>query len=128
MSADQASRIAALEAAVADLREELDRVRRSRVRSMRDTHRCPVCGGTKILHFRNVHDVAQNQMVSFALQKRYSAWWGLKQIAGALEAFACRRCRLVEWHAISLDEVDVDGEEVVELEPPAEPDLGAPYR
>jgi hypothetical protein len=129
MTSDPASRIAALEAAVADLRDELKRVRNSRRRSMRDTHRCPMCGATRILHFRNVRDVAQNQMVSFALQKQYSAWWGLKDVAGALEAFACRGCRLVEWHAISLEGVEVDGEEVVELEPPAEPDPGAsPYR
>jgi hypothetical protein len=95
---------------------------------MRDTHRCPTCGGTRVLHFRRIGEVAGDRMIDFALQKDYSAFWGMKLSAGVLEAFACRACRLVEWHAISLDDVVPDGEQVVELpaEPPVPP--ASPYR
>lgn len=113
---------------MADLRDELERVRRTRVRAMRDTHQCPVCGGTRILHFRHVGDTSHTSVVDFTLQKKTWLFWGVKMSAGALEAFACRACRLVEWHAISLDDVEPDGKEVVELagEVPAPP--SSPYR
>lgn len=113
--ADRA-RIAALEALVGELHAELARVRTMQRRSMRETYRCSSCGGTTILHFRHVQDMAHNGMVDLALQKEYSAWFGMKHSAGALEAFACRGCRLVEWHAISLDGVVADGRTVVELD------------
>lgn len=109
------TRITALEAIVADLQGELDRLRTPR-RAMRETYRCPSCGGTRILHFAHVKDMAHNGMVDLSLQKEYSNFWGMKHSAGALEAFVCRSCRIVEWHAISLDEVVADGEEVIELD------------
>jgi hypothetical protein len=126
--ADRA-RIAALEATVSDLRDELQRMRTPR-RSMRETYRCSACGGTKVLHFAHVKDLAHNGMIDLALQKEFSSFWGLKSSGGALEAFVCRNCRLVEWHAISLDDVRPDGTEVIELdgsagEPPIDP---TPYR
>jgi hypothetical protein len=126
--ADRA-RIAALETTVAELRDELERLRAPR-RSMRETYRCSSCGGTKVLHFAHVKDLAHNGMVDLALQKYYSSFWGLKASAGALEAFVCRNCRLVEWHAISLRDVQVDGVDVIELdgadvERPMDP---TPYR
>ena len=113
--ADRA-RIAALEATVGELRDELQRLRTTSRRAMRETYRCSSCGGTKVLHFAHVKDMAHNGMVDLALQKESSTWWGMKSSAGALEAFACRNCRLVEWHAISLDDVQVDGTDVIELD------------
>ncbi|MEO7097220.1 MAG: hypothetical protein ABI175_28425, partial [Polyangiales bacterium] len=124
------ARIAALETTVAELREELERMRRTPHRSMRETYRCSRCGGTKVLHFAHVKDLAHNGMVDLALQKDFSAFWGMKSSGGALEAFACRSCRIVEWHAISLDDVQPDGTDVIELdgsegERPMDP---TPYR
>lgn len=110
------SRITALETAIAELRDEVERLRAGRNRSMRDTLQCPVCGTTRILHFTRIKDLGHNEMVDLALQKQYSLWWGVKLSAAALEAFACRGCRLVEWHAISVDDVQPDGNEVVELD------------
>ncbi len=109
-------RITALETAVAELRDEVERLRAGRNRSMRDTLQCPACGSTRILHFTRIKDLGHNQMVDLALQRQYSIWRGVKLSAAALEAFACRGCRLVEWHAISLDDVEPDGNEVVELD------------
>ena len=121
--------IAALAAAVADLQAEVEHLRKGRIRAMRETHRCSACGGTRLLHFKRIKDVAEGRMVDLALQKEFSAWWGVKLSAAALEAFACRNCRLVEWHAISLDDVQPDGDEVVELEGSApEPPSASPYR
>ena len=123
-------RITMLEAALADLRQELEQLRTTRSRSMRETLCCPVCGNTKILHFPRIKDVAHNSMVDLALQKEFSGFWGLTRSAGALETYACRNCRLVEWHVVSLDDVQVDGTTVIELDGAAEPgaqDAG-PYR
>ena len=97
---------------------------------MRETYRCSACGGTKILHFAHVKDMAHNGMVDLSLQKVYSIWSGMKFSAGPLEAFVCRGCRLVEWHAISLAGVAADGTDVIELdgsagERPMDP---SPYR
>jgi len=122
-------RIAALEAAVDDLRREVDRLKRTRGRSMRETHRCPACGGGRVLRFREIKDLAHAGTVDLSLQKEYSSWWGLRRSSGHLEAYACRACRLVEWHAATLDDIEVDGEIVVELvaEDAPVPET-APYR
>ena len=124
------ARIAALEAAVVELRAEVARARRPMMRSMRVTHRCPSCNGGRLFHFRNIKDVANDGAVlNLSLQKDYSAWWGLKLSAGELEAYACQGCRLVEWHAATLDDVRPDGKEVVEIIAPVEPELAdGPYR
>ena len=126
---DRDARLTALEAAVADLRKELAVARRPQMRSMRVTHRCPACNGGRLIHFRNIKDVAHGGTHSLSLQKEYSSWWGLKLTAGTLEAFACRGCRLVEWHAVTLDDIKPDGEDIVEIVAAAEsePDVG-PYR
>jgi len=95
--------------------------------SMRATGRCPACNGRRLLHFKRIKDVAHNGTVDMSLQKDYSVWWGVKLSAGTLEAFACRACKLVEWHAVTLDDVVPDGADVVELEgagddvPPSDP-------
>lgn len=129
--ADRA-RLAALEATVAELRDELGRLRLHTTarRGMRETYRCSACGGTKILHFAHIKEMAHSGMVDLVLQKEASLWTGrILHRGGALEAFACRSCRLVEWHAISLDDVTPDGSEVVELDgtPEAAADP-SPYR
>jgi hypothetical protein len=119
-------KLIALEAAVAELRRELDELRRTRHRTMRDTHRCPACGGTPVLRFQRVKDVGYGELHDLSLHKERSFWRNVVT-GGVLEAYACRACRLVEWHASSLDDVEL-GEDVTELfaeDPPRE--IG-PYR
>jgi hypothetical protein len=123
------ARLTALEAAVAELRAQLAHARRPQIRSMRVTHRCPACNGGRLLHFRTIKDVTHGAVMNLSLQKDYSAWWGVKLSAGTLEAYACCGCRLVEWSAVTLDDIKPDGTDVVEITAPAErePDTG-PYR
>jgi hypothetical protein len=129
MADDNDHRIAVLEAALAEVRIELERLREPRRSgSMHQTHSCPVCGATRLLHFRKIQEMTRNGMVDLALQKEHSVWWGLRESAAALEAYACRNCRLIEWHAISLDDVNPDGKDVVEIEGGERPVDPAPYR
>lgn len=122
------ARIAALEAAVTELRRELALAQRPRMSSMRATHSCPACGGRTLLRFTTIKDVGHGATHELSLQKDYSAWWGLKSSGGMLEAFACRTCKLVEWHAVSLDDVVPDGVEVIELSGSDESPPSEPYR
>jgi hypothetical protein len=129
MADDTDQRIAVLEAALAEVRLELHRLREPRrTGSMHQTHQCPVCGGTRLLHFRKIQEMTHGGMVDLSLQKEFSTWWGIKHAAGALEAYACRNCRLIEWHAVSLDAVKADGNAVVEIESGERPMDPAPYR
>jgi hypothetical protein len=128
MADDANARITALEARLAELMDEVDRLRAGRSRSMRETYRCPCCGGTKILHFKNVKDIGQRGLYDLALQKRHSVWSGVKEVGGVLQAFACRNCRLVEWHAATLVDVTPDGHDIVELDGSEPPPPGTPYR
>lgn len=126
------ARIAALESAVADLRRDLEAARRPQMRSMRVTRRCPACGGGRLLHCRRIKDVGYNMHFDLSLQKKISRFFGIERMqgaAGALEAYACRTCRLVEWHASTVDDVKPDGNEIVELTATDElPSPATPYR
>jgi hypothetical protein len=119
-------RIIQLTAAVAELQDEVARLRARR--TMRQSHSCPACGGTRVIHFKQVKEMAHNSMVELALQKSHSVFWGLRHTAAALEAFVCPTCLLVEWHVISLDGVEIDGTEVVELDGAAAAPPSSPYR
>src|SRR5215471_11539425 len=105
-------KLIALEAAVAELRRELAELRRAPHRTMRDTHRCPACGGTPVLRFKHIKDVGYGELFDLSLQKKQTFW--RMSGSGALEVYACRACRLVEWHASSLDDVVLD-DNVTEL-------------
>ena len=123
------ARLDRLEATVDHLQRELERVRAQRRLPMRQTHRCSACGGTRLFHIKSVSDMQATQAVPLSLQKEISPWWGLRRSLGVLEAFVCRFCMLVEWHASSLDGIEADGKTVLEVEgtPDAEPETG-PYR
>jgi hypothetical protein len=124
MSSETEGRIAALEAAVAELRE-----RDPGTRTMHRTHRCPACGGTKLFHFVRVKEEAQQEVVDLALNKRYRRFAGVMRSDGELGAFACRNCRLVEWHAVSLDDVMPDGKNILEIDgDESAPPASSPYR
>ena len=121
-------RLAALETQVATLRTELERVGRGgRERSMRRTHRCPMCGGTELLHFPRVQEASFHALVDLALNTQQTPFRLRTQ--APLEAYACRACHVVEWHAITFDGVEIDGEHVIEISG-AEPDAddAGPYR
>jgi hypothetical protein len=129
--AEHEARYTQLESALAELRAELEQLRRPRISSMRSTGRCPSCHGRRLIHFKRVKDVAgDTTTVDLSLQKNITSFWQIVgTAAGVLEAFACRACKLVEWNAISLDDVKVEGPEVVEVEGPADVDpAGGPYR
>lgn len=123
------ARLDQLEATVDHLQRELERVRTQRRLPMRQTHRCSACGGTRLFHIKSVSDMHHTATVPLSLQKEVSPWWGLRKSLGVLEAFVCRFCMLVEWHASSLDGIEADGQTVLEIEgtPDAEPETG-PYR
>jgi hypothetical protein len=129
MATDLEARLVTLEASLAELRVELARVTAKRLGSMRQTLRCPACGGGKLFHIRAVKDITDSGTTDLALQKEISIWGRVKLNAGVLEAYACRSCRLVEWCAASLDNVEADGEDVLEVNAPVEPELDdGPYR
>ncbi|MBL9019213.1 MAG: hypothetical protein JNL83_33800 [Myxococcales bacterium] len=126
----ETARLAQLEATVDDLQRELERLRKERRLPMRQTHRCSACGGTRLFHIKTVSDMHHAATVPLSLQKEISAWWGLRKSLGVLEAFVCRFCMLVEWHASSLDGITADGSTVLEVEgtPDADTPESGPYR
>lgn len=128
--AERDARFATLEGALADVRAELARLQRPRIRSMRSTGRCPSCNGRHLLHFKRIKEVANKGTVELSLGKDDSSFWSIIGTStGVLEAFACKGCRLVEWNAVSLDDVKADGETVVEVVGPEDVDPATtPYR
>ncbi len=121
------ARIAALEAAVTELRRELALAQRPRMSSMRATHACPACGGRRLLQFTSIKDVNENGLRDLSLQTHFSVWRGARG-TGILEAYACRTCKLVEWHAVSLDDVEPDGINVIALNGRDDAPASDPYR
>ena len=124
------ARVAHLEATVDDLRRDLEHLRKQRRLPMRQTHRCSACGGARVLNITLIADMKGDVgSVPLSLAKDLSFWGTVKDHLGPLEAFVCRSCLLVEWHAGSLDGLEPDGKTVIELEAPADADPEAgPYR
>ena len=128
------ARLAALEVTVDDLRAQLREAHarlddeRTKIRTMRLTHRCPSCHAGRILHFRRIPEVGDQGIVPLALNTKYSGWWGTQE-GDPLEVFVCRACGLLEWHAPAVDKLEPDGTTIVELtyQEPAKPE-GDPYR
>jgi hypothetical protein len=121
MDLDQlAARVAALEAEVETLRR--------RALTMKQTYRC-ACGGTTLLHFKRVFETGHGKHHELSLINNVNVWSGSTSTHAPLEAFACVACGLVEWHAVTLAGVVVDGEYVERLSAPTESEVGdAPYR
>lgn len=108
-------RLAALEDRVTALQRELTR----RHGSMAQTRRCPACGFGSLFQFTQVQERKDSGMSELALH--HAKGWLHTDSVAPLEAYACRRCRLVEWHARQLDGLVADGVKVVALEAEAEP-------
>jgi hypothetical protein len=113
---DLVAGIEMLEAVVLELRRQIEQDK-PRFGSMRDTQRCPACGGGALIHFRRIEEATQpygNNHIEFGLGRRIS--WNNTKARAPLEAFACRACGLVEWHALNVDDVTAD-ETIVFIEP-----------
>jgi hypothetical protein len=124
------ARIAALEATIASLNEQLELTRRlPRYVSMHRARRCPECGGTSLFHVRMRERNYADQFVPMVVQSYSTSIWRSPELQGTLECYACRSCGLVEWHASDLDKVIADGDQVRAIETAEEPppDQG-PYR
>jgi len=112
------ARIAVLEAKLEDLTRELAQLRADRHASMAQLQRCPACGGA-LFHFTNVRERGHHgSLTPFTLHKK-ETFWSAKDRA-PLEAYACRTCGLVEWHAKELAEVEA-ADDARAIEPGAEP-------
>lgn len=123
------ARLTALLATVARLEDDLARATRPRPHAMWETGRCPGCGGGRLLHVRHIDDLNQSHTVPLSLQKDFSRWSGLRTAGGHLEAWVCRECRLVQWRAATLADVFPDGDDVIEVDAPPDPEAtGGPYR
>jgi hypothetical protein len=118
------TRHAQLEQTLAELRLELD-IRKAGFRSMRDSRRCPACSSQALLHVRRACAMTAGTMGELALA--YDIAWTSTTAHGPLEAFVCRRCGLVELHALDIDNVPVDGTKIIAIEP-EEPPAGGPFR
>jgi hypothetical protein len=121
--------ITRLEAEITELRRELAALRAGgRAGTMRSEQRCPGCGGKKLLHVDKTKEWTHGGVVEMALLHE-KKWYGPKNV-GALEAWVCAGCGLVEWYAKGLDGV-ADGaplhERVDVVEPPPGGGEG-PYR
>src|SRR5262245_66533869 len=113
-----------LEAAVTELRTELTAARGA----MRDTRRCPACGGRELLHIREPQFIGyRGHSRRYALVSHRTSWFDSAN-RGLLEAYVCRACLLVEWHACDLKDVIADGTQVVALDPDPAPPRDGPFR
>jgi hypothetical protein len=123
-------RITALELEVGELRAALA-AERTQIRTMRQTLRCPSCGGRRILHVRRINgaSAALGFPNALSLTEAAVSWGGVVE-GEPLQVFACRACGLVEWHAPKLASVEADGETIVELvgDDPAAAPPSTPYR
>ncbi|MFT3695877.1 MAG: hypothetical protein QM831_22265 [Kofleriaceae bacterium] len=119
-------RIAILESTVVELRRQLDAATTGRT-SMARTHRCGVCGGGHLLHVRRMQEQAHSGIENMALQLEHGFVFNHQH--GLLEAWVCRSCCFVEWYAVSLNDVDIDGHNVVAVDAPNEaPPVDGAYR
>lgn len=113
------ARLAAIEARLDALeRRPPDRT------TMKELRRCPACGCAKLLHTdRVLADVELSMPLAISNVQRPS---GRLRTQGRLEAHACTKCGLVEWHALELEPSILDNPHVKLIEPPDAPE--GPYR
>jgi hypothetical protein len=119
-------RIAVLEQLVTELRAHAERPPRRD--SMSKTLTCPICGGGSILGVREIKEHTHGGLVPLAIGNRSGFW--TSKTGAPLQAYICKSCLLVEWHLASIDNLVVDGENVIAFERQAEPSPPslAPYR
>ena len=118
-------RVAALEATIADLQAELAAVSKRHTDTMARAFRCPACGCRRIVHFNRVTELGITGVQPFTLwHERFDKL----AHADGVEAFVCRDCRLIEWHVLGFDGVEINGRDVIEIDS-SDPDASTtPYR
>jgi hypothetical protein len=128
-----AERVARLEAANAtlarqleELRDLVDRAHAGGFRSIRDSRRCPACGGGAFLHVPKVTQASDIGVVPLGIH-HVTRWTGTTA-HGTMESFTCRQCGLVELHVIAPSEVNVDGVHVLAVDPEPPPPAAGPFR
>ncbi len=122
------ARMTALEDLVRDLRVELATSLSGRFRSMRDSRRCPACGGERLLHIPDAQEKTDTGVTRpFAVHHERGFWSGRRE-HGPIEHFICRACFLVESHVKDLDGVDPDGKYVIAIDPDPERPPDTPFR
>ncbi len=109
---------------VEDLALQVATTRAGGFRSMRDTRRCPACGGGKLVHVPRMQEAAAGTLVDFALAHEWK-WSGIVS-KGPIECFACQTCGLVEMHVTDFKDT-VDNQRIVAIDPERDPTKG-PYR
>ncbi|CAN5761742.1 hypothetical protein BH11MYX3_BH11MYX3_44460 [soil metagenome] len=119
-------RMTSLENLVRDLQLELTRASVGGFRSMRDTRRCPACGGQHLFHITEALELSDGQSKPLAVH-HYKAFWGARS-RGPIEYFICRSCLLVESHARDLDGIDADGTAVIAIDPDGDVPVDGPFR
>lgn len=124
-------RIAQLENAYTALASQLDELRAAlaapKRHSMRDSRRCPACGGQALLHIPRTTQVGHESIAQLGLYHEWKVWSGAVA-RGAMETFACRTCGIVELHVTQLDDVKIDGDRVRAVDPEPEPPHDGPFR
>jgi hypothetical protein len=122
---DVRTQVEALREEVEALRAELATVRRGH--TIRGGGRCPACGGTKIVHAREVI-VPDAMGVKFplSLAARIIAWTGAKSVA-PFSVYSCTACGLVEWYVTTFAGVTI-AEPLELVEGVESSGKGTPYR
>lgn len=119
--------IAALTQQLVTVQEQLAATRATGFRSMRDARQCPACGSGALLHVRRAKEMGHHGTLDFSLAPART-FWGNVVVKGALEVFVCRQCGIVEWRAIDVAEIPIDGTDIVAIEPEGDPPPAGPFR
>lgn len=117
--------VASLLDEVGSLRVKLDSASRRVNTSLRESLRCPGCGGTTILHAPQVLDRADGGARAAMALTQPSMW--RSATVGELEVYFCKRCGLAEWYVKDPTKIRADGEQIRELDGSRGPTGGA-YR
>ncbi len=119
-------RMTSLENLVRDLQLELTRASVGGFRSMRDTRRCPACGGQHLFHIPQALELTDTGTTPLAVHHYKTIW--KPRSRGPIEYFICRSCLLIESHAKDLDGIDADGKAVIAIDPEGDAPADGPFR
>ena len=70
---------------------------------MRQTHQCPKCSATEVLHIPRVRDSQQGTICIHTEQG-----WVDNRLYGRLEAYVCGACGFTELYAVNPSEIPID--------------------
>ncbi len=92
----------------------LDTALRRTSPSLRESLRCPACGGTTILHAPEVLDRAEGGAREPLAIAQPSVW--RSRTVGLLELYFCKRCGRAEWYVKDHAELQADGKTIREID------------